>query len=166
MKKNLKKCFHSVLVLILCIGVSGCGAQWKKKFVRKRAPQEGPEQVFVYEPKDYRPEPNPVLYKRSFVFWKSWQEELINRLGENRAADVRGFEEVLKNLDEMKGCLKDQKAAELEMYRKKLYDFYKTYKEDDLDKPAAMHMQQDLDRLMLKMDKLFRFSRVEKDIKE
>lgn len=164
MKMNSRGWFHNAVIFIICISLAGCGPQWKRKFVRKRA-AEKPEQVFVYEPKEYKREPNSELYKRNFIFWKSWQEELVNKLGDNKTADLRSFEEALKNLDEMGGCLVEQKAAELREYRKKLEAFYNTYKSGDFDIVQSKWMRQDLNRLMLQIDKKFRYNRVKDAIK-
>lgn len=139
--------------------LTGCGPQWKKKFVRKRADRR-PEQVFTYESQKYEREPNDVLYKRHFIFWKAWQEELITKLGNNKKSDISSFEEALKSLDEMKDCLKEEKAVELEVYIKRLRDFYILYKSKEFDIIRSSQMRQDLDRLMLKMDKIFRYNRV------
>jgi hypothetical protein len=152
------------IVFLLCLALSGCGPSWKRKFVRKRAPQEA-EPVFVYQPQDYQKEPNIERYQKHFVFWKSWHEELISELGNNRAGDIRAFEEALKDLSGMKGCLNDAKAAELDIYIGKLAGFFDSYKSGDLDIVRSHQMRDDLDRLMLRMDKLFRFSKVRDSIK-
>ncbi|MCM8782356.1 MAG: hypothetical protein NC828_04830 [Candidatus Omnitrophica bacterium] len=132
--------------------------------MRKR-PAKTPEQVFVYEPKEYQREPNPEIYKRSFLFWKAWQKELVDKMGENKASDQRAFQEALKNLNEMKTCLDDQKANELDDYIQKIASFYNLYKSNDFSIVQSRQMRQDLDRLMLKMDKLFRYNRVMEHIK-
>jgi hypothetical protein len=153
-----------LVVLALCLVLAGCGPAWKKKFVRKRAPRQ-PDQVLVYEAQDYQKEPNADLYKKHFIFWRAWQEELVVRMGNNPKADVRAFEEALKNLDDMKRCLKEAKAAELDIYIQQLRAFYDTYKSEELDVVRAHQMSQDLDRMMVKMDKQFRFSKVKDSIK-
>ena len=153
-----------LLIFILCFVLTGCGPQWKRKFVRKRA-EHKPEQVFVYEPREYQKASNSELYKKGFLFWKAWQEELVNKLGDNKANDLRVFIEVLKNLDEMKNCLNDEKAKELDGYARRLEALYKEYKSGDFSVTQSRQMRQDLDRLMLKMDKVFRYSRVKEFIK-
>lgn len=156
--------FLAVFVLVLCAAVSGCGPTWKRKFVRKRAPQE-PDAVFSYQPQDYQREPNIERYKRHFIFWKSWQEELITKLGNNRKADARAFEEALKDLGEMKTCLKDDKAAELDIYIKKLEGFSDSYSTGQFDVVRSNQMKTDLSRLMLKIDKAFRYNKAKDYIK-
>lgn len=148
-----------VLIFFLCISISGCGSQWKRKFVRKKNAEQA-EQVFVYEPQEYQRESNAELYKRSFIFWKAWQRELVDRLGNSRPADLRSFEEALKNLDEMKNCLNDQKTSALDGYIKKMGSYYETYKSEEPDIIRSRQMRQDLDRLLLKIDKEFRYKRV------
>ena len=75
------------------------------------------------------------------------------------------FEEAMKNLDEMQACLNQETAAQLKAYRDKLEGFYNAYKAGDFDVVRSMRMRHDLDRLMLKMDKLFRCNRVQQLIK-
>jgi len=115
----MKTILRNMVLIVLCVAAAGCGPEWTKKFVRKRNATT-PEQVFVYEAKDYQRESTEELYKRSFLFWKSWMEELSNRLGDNKVNDLRSFEEVFKNLGEMKNCLKEDKAIELDGYRKEI----------------------------------------------
>ncbi len=153
-----------LIVLALCMALAGCGAQWKRKFVRKRN-ADRPEQVFVYEAKDYQKEPSAERYQKNFVFWKAWMEELIAKLGNNRANDIRSFEESLKNLEEMKYCLKGEKVPEIDVYIGKVKNFYEKYKAGDFDIIASQQMRQDLDRLTLKMDKIFRYTRMQDYIK-
>jgi len=154
------------VVSILCLALAGCGPQWKRKFVRKRAAVT-PEPIIAYEPQEYKKESNEVLYKRHFVFWKSWQKELVDRLGDNAARDEDSFLEVLKSLDDMKGCLKEETAAGLDPYIKKINDLYSAYKADNMmDIVRSRQMRHDLDRLMLKIDKDFRYTKVKDHIKE
>lgn len=153
------------LVFLVCLSLTGCGPAWKKKFIRKRADKK-PEQVFVYEPKEYQKEPNSEIYKQSFLFWKAWHEELIAKLGNSKSADIRAFEEALKNLAEMKGCLKDEKSAELDAYVKKIEALYKSYRAGDYDIVRSHQARDGLNRMMLKMDKLFRYNKVKEYIKK
>lgn len=170
MKKNsgrwLKVKIFFVLLSVLCFlfSVTGCGPQWKRKFVRKRA-EHKPEQVFIYEPKEYQKGPNDVLYKKYFLFWKAWQEELITKLGDNKKSDLRCFEEALKNLGEMKQCLADQKAIELQNCINDVDRLYNKYKTEDFSIVQSHRMRADLNRLMLRMDKQFRYNRVKEFIK-
>ncbi|MDD5450184.1 MAG: hypothetical protein PHO42_06300 [Candidatus Omnitrophica bacterium] len=156
---RINRVIKGILVFTLCLVLAGCGSQWKRKFVRKKTDNK-PEQIFTYEPQKYEREANDVLYKRHFVFWKSWQDELAKELGRNKKSDILAFDEALKNLDEMKACLKEEKAAELDIYinkTRKLYDIYNT---KELDIVRFSQMRDDINRLMLKIDKLFRYSRV------
>ena len=153
-----------LIVSILCFTLTGCGAQWKRKFIRRHE-ETKPESVFVYEPKEYQSEPNADLYNRSFIFWKSWMGEMEHSLGANKKADVRSFQEAIKDMEEMESCLKEEKAAEMGGYRQKLAEYMEYYKSKDMEIIGAGHMRDDLHRLEVKVDKIFRPSRVEKDIK-
>jgi len=153
-----------ILICCMFMMLAGCGPQFKKKFVRKKA-EKNPEQVFAYDPQQYQREPNDVLYKKHFIFWKAWQEELIYKLGTNRAGDLRNFQEALKHLDDMKSCLSSEKASELDTHTQALRSFYENYKARDFDVIRSRQMRQDLDRLMLKIDKIFRYNKVKEYIR-
>ncbi|MEI8175965.1 MAG: hypothetical protein WCG78_03765 [Candidatus Omnitrophota bacterium] len=153
-----------IMVSLLCVMVAGCGTQWQKKFVRKKA-ANAPGQVFVYEPKEYQNKPNAEIYQASFLYWKAWQQELVERLGDNKKRDSSSFDEALKNLDEMKNCLNEAKRAELDVYMRKIAALSEDYKANDYDTIRAHQLRQDLSRLSLAIDKSFRYNAVKNFIK-
>ena len=87
-------------------------------------------------------------------------------MGNSKTSDARTFQEALKNLGEMKECLTDQKASELQSYITKLERFFDEYKSRNLGIAQAKQMRRDLDRLMLKIDKAFRYTRAREFIKD
>jgi len=152
------------MIVMLCIFLTGCGPQWRKKFVRKKT-AEKPEQVFIYEPKEYKRDPNDVFYKRHYIFWKAWHEELVNKLGLNKKSDLRAFEESLKHLTQMKICLIDEMAEELQAHIDKLDGHYRKYKTSNLDLNRARRVRQELDRLMLRINRSFSNKKVKEYFK-
>jgi len=155
----MKKFTQCLAITLLCVAVTGCGPQWKRKFVRKSA-QKTPEQAYIYEQQEYRSEPAGVLYKNHFIFWRAWQEELVNKLGGNKVADLRSFEEALKHLGDMKSHLSPEKAAELDPYLSRIDALRNDYKADNYDVVRSRQMRDELNRIMLRIDKAFRSSRV------
>jgi len=109
----MKRIYIAILTILLVFELSGCAA-FKKKFTRKKKPRE-PETVY-YELEEYAREPNAVLYKRHYIFWKTWQDELINKMGENHKKDMRCAGEIINSLQDMQRFLLREKAEELAPY--------------------------------------------------
>ncbi|MFH1847636.1 MAG: hypothetical protein ABH825_00255 [Candidatus Omnitrophota bacterium] len=171
MRMNLKKCsaFSKTIgiimaALLLTLETSGCGPAWKKKFVRKKKEKE--KEVFVYREKDYsRPESSDT-YKKHFLFWKTWHQELVNKLGKNRLRDNRAFDESIANLQDMKKLLTGEKAAAIEGYIAQLKEAQARYNQKEIRDVRARQMRTELNRLMLSMDKALRYSRVKESIED
>jgi len=107
-----------ILVLISFLSLEGCEA-FRKKFIRKKKVEQVEENVILV-PQEY-PEvvyDNVTLYKKYYSFWKASQSELLESLkeGQSYKKQVQCFNEVLKNLSEMKGLLLEQKQQELDAY--------------------------------------------------
>lgn len=96
-----KKSVYTILLLsafcfLLPTFLYGC-ASFKKKFVRK--PKEIEKPTPIMHTKDYTQEyPNILLYKKHYLFWRYWQEELINSLGSNRKKEIRCVRSALDEL--------------------------------------------------------------------
>jgi len=124
-KKTMKAKTLAVLsLLIFVFSVAGCDS-FNRKFVRKNAESAAPPQIFNVEP--FVPPPSADVYKHAFLFWETWEEQLIMALspaGYPRAVNylkVRDcMQNAVSNLSDMKGCLNDKKAQELDVYLKQL----------------------------------------------
>ena len=77
---KLRKIFFTFLICFLVFNLVGCES-FTRKFTRKsKKPDQAVEMVLV--PQEYKG-PNMTkeeLYRQYFLYWKSWQEELINAL--------------------------------------------------------------------------------------
>ncbi len=109
----IKKMSVAVLIIFLISEAVGCGPM-ANKFTRKKKEKEAPP--VYYELEKYTRDSNLVIYKRHYLYWKTWQEELINKLGGNRSKDIRCIEEAISNLRDMKKVLKPEKAEGLEVH--------------------------------------------------
>ena len=114
----------AVVVILFVSSVfllSGCETL-RKKFTRKRKNKESTETVVIV-PRDYsaHPFPNDVLYKQYFVYWKSWNQELVSSLSE--AENYKKIDECvdqsLANMKKMQAYLKEEKGKEFEVFVKK-----------------------------------------------
>jgi hypothetical protein len=114
--KNVLVVIAYVLVCILCL--AGCESL-QKKFTRKKK-MTGPKEEMVIVPRDYEanPLPSDVRYKQYFVYWKSWNQELVTAINDQAPFKkiVSCVEQAKTNLTKMVTLLKEEKAKELEVY--------------------------------------------------
>lgn len=82
---KIKKLIFLVVAYFLCINLIGCDA-FVRKFTRKKKTTEGGEVEMVLAPVEYKA---PFMtkeeqYRQSFLYWQSWQGELIEALTSSR----------------------------------------------------------------------------------
>lgn len=113
-----------VLAVLIALDCAGCAAL-QRKFTRKK--KETQPSVY-YELEKYTKEPNEVIYKKHYIFWKTWQEELINKMNEqNNKMNIRCATEAMTNLEDMRRLLKEEKAKEMEPYIAEIRDIKKEF---------------------------------------
>lgn len=161
--------FSAMVVIFSCIFMmTGCETL-RKKFTRKRKRTESTEPVVVV-PRDYsaHPFPNDVLYKQYFVYWKSWNQELISSLTdmENYKKIKSCADQALINLKKMQTYLQDDKARELEAYVKKTDDLARRIEHAQYLPPAQMKaLRYDAERLLSGVNKKFDLSSMRDHLK-
>ena len=93
-----------LLMGFLLLNLVGCES-FARKFTRKSKKSNQPVQM-VLAPEEYKgPDMSKEeLYRQYFIYWKSWQDELINALGlkSSLKKKVDCAQEALKNLVNMK----------------------------------------------------------------
>ena len=96
-----------------------------RKFTRKRKPEERVEPP-VLAPEEYKgPQASKEdQYRQFFIFWRSWQDELIQSLlyGTNYKKQVDCAKEAIKNLASMRSYLKEEKQKNLDVFIVKMND--------------------------------------------
>lgn len=107
-----------VLIILTFLSCEGCEA-FRKKFVRKKQMEEETMEQVILEPQEY-PEvvhDNPELYKNSYTLCKAWYSDLLESLKDEGSykKQLQCFNEVLKNLSEMRNLLKEEKQQELDL---------------------------------------------------
>ena len=111
---EFKKICKLLVIFTLIIGLTGC-ASFRKKFVRKPKKVEKPTPIM--QTKDYTQEYSHILlYKKHYLFWKYWQEELINSLGSNRKKERRCARAALDELKTLGGYLNSEGKERLAPY--------------------------------------------------
>ncbi|MBN1913943.1 MAG: hypothetical protein JW788_06035, partial [Candidatus Omnitrophica bacterium] len=98
----------------------GCEA-FVRKFTRKPKKRDISEQEMVLVPEEYvKPQvSSEEQYRGYFLYWKSWQDELISSLrqGANHKKQIESVAEVIKNLEVLKELLsREDKRKGLEEY--------------------------------------------------
>lgn len=107
----MKRWMMILAILFLAAGLTGCEAV-QRKFTRK--PKATVKMPHFYQLKKYTMKPSPELYKQHFAYWASWQEDLIQSIGQNHKRDMRSMEEALGHLKDMQNILIPSKAEEMQ----------------------------------------------------
>ncbi|MCM8771202.1 MAG: hypothetical protein NC936_04975 [Candidatus Omnitrophica bacterium] len=110
---KFKIVIYLFLLIIIVNSLVGCEAL-VRKFSRK--PKEKKPEEIVLVPEDYKGSMTPEeRYRQYFLFWKSWQDELIQSLIEKRSLKKRVdcAEQAIKNLKELKKLLSSQEKQKL-----------------------------------------------------
>ena len=123
-----------VLSFVTCylFSVIGCEA-FIRKFTRKKKKDLDRGKI-VFAPEEYQlPELSiQEQYRQYFVFWRSWQEELIETF--NSSLDYTSsrecLEEVIKNLAGLRALLPEIKQKDLDRYLEKIRHLQKQINDD------------------------------------
>ena len=128
------------MVCCLLIYLLGCEA-FTKKFVRKPKKAKSEEPVLV--PEDYSLSDIPVeeRYRQHFLFWKSWQDELITALGSSASHKrrVTCLKEAIKNLEEIRPFLYEEKQKQIDVYLQRLHHLESQISKDIYGAKLAIH---------------------------
>jgi len=117
-----KNVFYMFAIYFLILNLIGCDA-FVRKFTRKPKKDELPQEEMVLVPEEYKPTMTKEdLYRQYLLYWKSWQDELIESLV-NRGASTYNYkkqlscaEQAIKNLEQLKALLNEEKQKELDKY--------------------------------------------------
>ena len=119
-----KNIIFAIIIFFLIFDMVGCEA-FVRKFTRKHKKEEGVEPP-VLAPEEYKgPQTSKEdQYRQFFIFWRSWQDELISSLlyGRNYRKQVDCANEGIKNLLSMRPYLNEEKQKKLDVYIVKMND--------------------------------------------
>ena len=150
--------FRFWVIIALCISISGC-AGMQRKFSRKKKEEE--KQLPIVTMYDYAKELRvDELYKKRFLFWKSWQGELIDRMGDGYKKRAECYNEFMQNLMEMQRYLNDEKNKELEVFVTEIKSVDPDVKKIDLTNSERYRIAQLLEKTKRLIDKRFSYSHV------
>jgi len=112
-----RKLILFLCALVLIFELAGCESLGRK-FVRKPKVEDKKTEEVVFAPQEYKGEgvTNEDLYKQYFLYWRTWQDELIDSLEPkgNHKRQIDSINEGLKNLENIKLLIKPEAAARLE----------------------------------------------------
>jgi len=140
---RIEKLLCVLLSAFLLLDLVGCES-FVRKFTRKsKKPDQAVEMVLT--PEEYKG-PNmskEELYRQYFLYWKSWQDELINALTQKaslkKKLDCAG--EALKNLVNMKMQMVPQAQKNFDPFIAKLSDLLVAMKSDVYGSDDAVNLQ-------------------------
>jgi hypothetical protein len=125
----MKRLISILLAFFLLLNLAGCDAV-AKKFTRKK--KETVKMPRFYQPQKYTKKPSPELYKKHYVYWESFQAELVNVLGESHKKDLMCIEQIVSNLRDMQNILDPEKGAELKKHVDRLVSVKDTIEREEL----------------------------------
>ncbi len=168
MGNSKKKMLVLVVILSGIFMLTGCESL-RKKFTRKRKSKDSQEQMIIV-PRDYsaHPYPSDVMYKQYFIYWKSWNQELITSLNDYSTYKkiVDCVEQSIINLKKMATYLNEDKAKALEVYVKKTEDLKTQIQAAKAMPPSRMTMlRYDAERILSSVNRLFDLKKMKEYLK-
>jgi hypothetical protein len=144
--RRLKFRIKQIILLItsysLLVTLIGCEA-FVRKFTRKSKKEEAQEEM-VLAPEEYKPNINKEeLYRKYLLYWKSWQDELIESLLQMKShkKQVDCIEEAIKNLVNLRGLLNAEKQKKLDVYLTRMQELKDTIVQDIYGNNARIYVQ-------------------------
>ena len=156
----MRKCmrFKCLVVIVLCLSIAGC-AGVQRKFARKKKEESKPLPVITTY--DYAKELRvDELYKKRFLFWKSWQGELIDRMDDGYKKRAECFDQLMLNLEEMQKYLNDEKYKTLGSFITEIKSLGPDVKKIDLRGSERYRITQALEKTKRLIDKRFSYTKV------
>lgn len=151
---------------LLSVTLIGCDA-FVRKFTRKPKKEALAPEEMVLVPEEYKgPQmTKEELYRQYFLYWKSWQDELITSLLEKRSQkkQIDCAKEAIKNLVNLKAFLNEEKQKGLDVYIKRLEDLRDLISQDLYGNNSVMHLQQ-AERIRRNILKDFSYRKISKDM--
>ncbi|OIO35654.1 MAG: hypothetical protein AUJ74_05400 [Candidatus Omnitrophica bacterium CG1_02_44_16] len=166
---NKEKITLVFVVIISCIFMTTGCESLRKKFTRKRKNRESQEQMIIV-PRDYsaHPFPSDVMYKQYFIYWKSWNQELVTSLNDYSSYKkiLDCVEQAIMNLKKMAAYLNEAKSKELEVYIKKTEGLKTQIQAAKAMPPSRMAMlRYDAERILSSVNRLYDLKKMKDSLK-
>ena len=99
---------------MVCLSLTGCSREWRKKFIRRhRKETAAPQAILTLDPDFKAMYPPADRYREHYAFWKSWQDELLNSLGQIRKRDLRYLDSAIGEVRALQTLLTGRSADRL-----------------------------------------------------
>jgi len=161
-KSNLAKRCAILSFTFLLLTIIGCDA-FVRKFTRKPKKEDLPQEEMVLVPEEYKENQmsREVVYRQYFLFWKSWQDELINGLSQkvSNKRQIDCAEEAIKNLTSLKGLLNTGQNKKLDIYIGAMQELRDLIAQDPYGNNAALNIH-NAERLKRDILRDFSYSKV------
>ena len=161
---RVKKNILLFSVLCLLFSTLGCEA-FVRKFTRK-SNKEKPEEM-VLAPEEWK---GPKMtkeeqYRQYYIFWKSWQDELMNVFSRNspQKKKVDCAHQAVKNLVNMRALLNESKQKQLDPYIKQMVDLEGDIK-SDVYGASDNALGQRSERLKMNIQQNFSYNDIKNDL--
>ena len=158
----MKRILYFITAFLLIVNIAGC-ASVQRKFTRKK--KEPVKMPHIYQVKTYEKKPTPELYKKHYVYWESFQSEMISVLGQNHKKDMVCIEHILSNLKDMQNMLMPEKAAELEIHITRLAKINDILVKEDLTKFNMNYVMTTLERESRYIKRGFIYGKVKNNLR-
>ncbi len=155
-----------VLFSLLCLLFSTLGCEaFVRKFTRK-SKKEKPEEM-VLAPEEWK---GPKMtkeeqYRQYFIFWRSWQDELMNSFTRNspQKKKIDCAQQAIKNLAGMRSLLNESKQKQLDVYLKEMAELLSEIK-SDLYGASADTFYRRTDKLKMNISEKFSYNDIKNDL--
>lgn len=122
---RVKRILKALVIFFLVIDFVGCEA-FVRKFTRKRKKEDLPQEEMVLAPEEWKgPQmTKEQMYRQYFMFWKSWQDELVESLLQKRSQkkQIDCSLEAIKNLLSLRALLNTESQKKLDNYINQIKD--------------------------------------------
>jgi hypothetical protein len=137
----------------ICLLVTGCALlattlgceAFVRKFTRKPKKEDLPQEEMVLAPEEYKgPQMSTEeLFRQYFLFWKSWQDEIITSLSGklSHKRQLSCTEEALKNLNNLKELLNQEMQKKIDIYIGQLGELRTLIAQDVYSNNASFYIQ-------------------------
>src|SRR3989338_7136675 len=114
-----RKICRLLVISFLIVNLLGCDA-FVRKFTRKTKKENLPQKEMVLAPEEWSgPQmTSEQMYRQYFLFWKSWQDELIETLLQKKSQkkQIDCSLEAIKNLLNLRALLNSDSQKKLDNY--------------------------------------------------
>lgn len=156
-----KRTLFFIILFFYLTSLCGCEA-FVRKFTRKPKKDQMSREEMVLQPEEYKSTmTKDEEYRQAFLYWKSWQDELINTLEKdaNYKKLVVSTEQAIENVEQMRRLLTADKQKKLDSYLNRLRGLKNLIAEDIYVINYARH-KSIAERIKMEMLKDFSYGKV------